>query len=190
MKDSQKTSLIYNATLQLVKERGIAGITMSDISRAASIATGTLYIYFKSKDELVKALFSDCRDRAALHYFEGLDSCHSFEEKMQKVFTNIITYKMAFFETAVFLEQSYHSPYVCIKDLKKKEKSMQPLYDLMEEGIEKKHIKNTDPELIVSFLRGIIQEMVKKTYFSRKKLSPETIAQLYDLFWDGIRLRQ
>src|ERR1043165_6623285 len=89
-RDESKIDCICKATLQLVKERGLAGITMSDISSAASIATGTLYIYFKNKDELIKALFAECREQSAQQYFAGVDAQAPFEEKMEKVFENIV----------------------------------------------------------------------------------------------------
>ena len=94
---------------------------MCDISKEASIATGTLYIYFKNKDELIKALFTECREKSAHYYFDGVDEQQSFEKQMEKLFRNIICYKMKNFEVSAFLEQSYHSPYVDVIDLKKKQ---------------------------------------------------------------------
>jgi hypothetical protein len=94
---------------------------------------------------------------------------------------------MAFFEVSAFLEQSYHSPFVCVTDLKKKQKALNPLFALIKEGIEAGQLKNVGEELIISYLFGIIHEMVKKTYFSGKKLSAETIEQLYAMYWDGVR---
>ena len=187
IKDEAKVAAIYKATLSLVKERGLAGITMSDISKAANIATGTLYIYFKNKDELIRALFGDCREKSAAEYFKGLGEAASFEDKMKVVFTNILSYKMKHFDVSAFLEQSYHSPFVCITDIKKKQKAIDPLYALINEVIEKKKIKNVDPELVISYLFGILNEIVKKAYFSNKKLSADAIEQLYGMYRDGIR---
>ncbi len=186
-KDESKIDSIYKATLQLVKERGLAGITMSDISKAASLATGTLYIYFKNKEELIKALFATCREQSAAAYFAGVDNDLSFEEKMKRLFFNIVKYKMTHFEVSAFLEQSYHSPFVCVTDLKKKQKALNPLFELVEEGIEKKKIKDVEPEMVITYLFGIVNEMVKKAYFSNKKLSNESIEKVYGMFWDGIR---
>ncbi|HEU4901670.1 MAG TPA: TetR/AcrR family transcriptional regulator [Flavisolibacter sp.] len=187
IKDEAKVAAIYKATLSLVKERGLAGITMSDISKAACIATGTLYIYFKNKEELIKALFAECRETSAAEYFKGLDEAASFEERMKTVFTNIIHYKMKHFDVSAFLEQSYHSPFVCITDLKKKQKAIDPLYALIAEGIAQKKIKAVDSELVITYMFGILNEMVKNAYFSRKKLTPESVEQLYTMFRDGIR---
>jgi hypothetical protein len=64
---------------------------------------------------------------------------------------------------------------------------MSPLLDLIREGIEKDKIKNTDIELVISYLFGIINEMVKKAYFSNKKLTDAVINEVYEMFWDGIK---
>ncbi|HUQ97067.1 MAG TPA: hypothetical protein VM010_05340, partial [Chitinophagaceae bacterium] len=135
----------------------------------------------------IKALFQECRLLSARHYFDGLDETAPFETRLQQVFKNIIHYKMVSFEVSAFLEQSYHSPFVCITDLKKKQKALLPLFDLLHEGIETKKLKPVEPDLLVSYLFGIINEMIKKAYFANKKLSPETIDQLYCMYWDGIR---
>lgn len=188
IKDEAKIKAIYNATLDLVKEKGLAGITMSDISKAASIATGTLYIYFKNKEELIKELFWECREQSAKEYFAGLDENAPFEERLQQVFRNIVLFKMVRFEVSVFMEQTYHSPFVCTTDLKKKEKALKPLLDLLAEGIASKKIKDFDSETLMTFMFGVIHEVVKKTYFSGKKLNKEKTDQVYALFWDGIKL--
>ena len=186
-KDESKVDAIYRATLSLVKDRGLAGITMCDISKQASIATGTLYIYFKNKDELIKALFAECRSKSTHYYFEGIDQEVSFEHRMEKLFRNIISYKMKNFEVSAFLEQSYHSPYVDLIDLKKKQKALAPLITLIKEGIETKKIRATEVELVISYLFGIINEMVKKAYFSNKKITDAIIKEVYGMYWNGIK---
>jgi len=186
-KDESKIDAIYRATLTLVKDRGLAGITMCDISKEASIATGTLYIYFKNKDELIKALFTECREKSAYYYFEGIVQQQSFEKRMEKLFRNIICYKMKNFEVSAFLEQSYHSPYVDVIDLKKKQKTLNPLFGLIKEGIANKKIRDTEVQLIISYLFGIVNEMVKKAYFSNKKITDAVIKEVYEMFWSGIK---
>lgn len=187
IKDEAKVDAIYSATLALVKDRGLAGITMSDISKAASIATGTLYIYFKNKEELIKELFWQCREQSAKEYFSGLQEDAPFEERLQLVFRNIVGYKMLRFEVSAFLEQTYHSPFVCITDIKKKQTALKPLLDLFAEGVASKRLKDLDSETLMTFMFGIIHEMIKKAHFSGKKLTRDKIDQVYTLFWDGIK---
>jgi AcrR family transcriptional regulator len=51
-----KPTLILEAALDLFRQRGYRRTSMEDIANAAKVAKGTLYIYFKSKDELFEAL--------------------------------------------------------------------------------------------------------------------------------------
>ncbi|MGZ3853414.1 MAG: hypothetical protein ACXVBX_11530, partial [Flavisolibacter sp.] len=70
---------------------------------------------------------------------------------------------------------------------KKKQKALKPLFDLIKEGIDTQKIRNTEVQLVVSYLFGIINEMVKKAYFSNKKLTEAVIKEVYTMFWNGIK---
>src|SRR3954454_16220724 len=47
---------IVNAALDLFAERGFAATRMDDVAARAGVTKGTVYLYFKTKDELFKAL--------------------------------------------------------------------------------------------------------------------------------------
>ena len=53
---ADKHSLILDAALNLFRQYGYRRTSMEDIAQGANVAKGTLYIYFKSKDELFEAL--------------------------------------------------------------------------------------------------------------------------------------
>ncbi|MFZ3033260.1 MAG: helix-turn-helix domain-containing protein [Parvibaculum sp.] len=53
---SDKPALILDSALELFRQYGYRRTSMEDIAQAANVAKGTLYIYFKSKDELFEAL--------------------------------------------------------------------------------------------------------------------------------------
>jgi AcrR family transcriptional regulator len=48
---------ILNAALTLFREKGFDETTMRDVAAAAEMATGAAYYYFRSKEELVMALY-------------------------------------------------------------------------------------------------------------------------------------
>ena len=54
VKDFSKIDIVFKATLRLIQTQGIAGITMSKIAKESTLATGTLYIYFKNKEKGIK----------------------------------------------------------------------------------------------------------------------------------------
>ncbi len=49
-----RESAILDAALNLFAKKGYASATMADIALEAKVATGTLYLYFKSKDEVLR----------------------------------------------------------------------------------------------------------------------------------------
>lgn len=55
-KDQNKYDLILDALQQLLLERSVQTISVSDIAQAAGIGKGSIYYYFPSKDAIVEAL--------------------------------------------------------------------------------------------------------------------------------------
>ncbi|MCI1985149.1 MAG: TetR/AcrR family transcriptional regulator [Lactobacillus sp.] len=56
-RDTEKQKRILAAAGQIVMTEGIAAVSLSKIAKAAGIASGTLYTYFKDKDDMLKALY-------------------------------------------------------------------------------------------------------------------------------------
>ena len=52
-----KRTAILDAATKVFAKRGFFGAQVADIARGAGIAAGTVYLYFKSKDEILTSLF-------------------------------------------------------------------------------------------------------------------------------------
>lgn len=52
----QRKEVILEAARRLFQERGFLNVTMSDIAESAELAIGTLYLYFKNKDDIYAGL--------------------------------------------------------------------------------------------------------------------------------------
>jgi AcrR family transcriptional regulator len=50
---------ILDAARHAFVRHGLAGTTVSQIARGAKVAKGTVYLYFRSKDEILRALLDD-----------------------------------------------------------------------------------------------------------------------------------
>lgn len=55
--DTDKRQLILDAATHVFAERGFFSAQVADIARRAGIAAGTVYLYFRSKDEILISLF-------------------------------------------------------------------------------------------------------------------------------------
>ena len=70
-KEQRKNQILDAARTVLIK-KGIAGTSMNQIARAAELSVGTLYLYFKNREELFAALQE-----------EGLDLLHEMIRKAE-----------------------------------------------------------------------------------------------------------
>src|ERR1700722_6187751 len=52
-----KRDLILRAAIDVFAERGYFNAQVADVARAAGVAAGTVYLYFKSKDDLLVSIF-------------------------------------------------------------------------------------------------------------------------------------
>lgn len=186
-RDDKKIEQVFSATLKLVAEMGVAGVTMRQIAKEARIATGTLYIYFKDKVELINALFEDCRTSSVNIYFKGYKEDDPFKTSFRKIWGNIFRHRIDNFDEAVFIEQCYHSPFITES---KKEMSLhllKPFYNLMERGKKEKAIKELDTFLLLIFMVGSITEVIKYTKYSNKKITEDIVENAFGICWDGLK---
>src|SRR5215472_5179841 len=77
LKKEQTKEHILSAALQLFREKGLEGTTTKEISKKAGIAEGTLFNYFKTKEDLALYFFQKETD--------GLISWFRAEKRLQKV---------------------------------------------------------------------------------------------------------
>src|SRR5437868_10928140 len=56
---NEKRARILDAAVKVFAERGYFSSTVAEIARAAGVADGTIYLYFKSKDDLLFELFDE-----------------------------------------------------------------------------------------------------------------------------------
>jgi len=60
-KSEDKRNAILDAATRLFAERGLTAAPTSEISKQAGVAEGTLFTYFKTKDELINALYREIK---------------------------------------------------------------------------------------------------------------------------------
>ena len=187
LRDDKKTQQIFESALGLVIRKGLAGITMSEIAREAGLATGTLYIYFKNKEELINILFAECRKASAENYFRNYDPAAPFKSGFTIVWMNILQFRVKNFDEVVFMDQCYHSPFINDCTMKLTKEMIKPLFKLIERGKDENVFKEVDTFSLLVFMIGGIHEGVKNAHYSRKPLSKTAINDMFTMCWDGMK---
>src|SRR5712692_6709595 len=59
MRDPDKPQAIIDAAIRVFARNGYYNSRVSDIAREAGVASGTIYLYFRTKDEILVSLFRE-----------------------------------------------------------------------------------------------------------------------------------
>ena len=80
-----KRDRILDAAVAVFAKTGFHATKVSDIARQAGVADGTIYLYFRSKEELLVSLFEDRLERL-LQYLElELEKIDSVPQKFRRI---------------------------------------------------------------------------------------------------------
>jgi AcrR family transcriptional regulator len=93
-RSEDKRNAILAAATQVFAERGLGAAT-SAISGAAGVAEGTLFTYFKTKDELVNALYCEIKLELADAMMSGFPRKKSVRERLQHVWNQYLEWGVA-----------------------------------------------------------------------------------------------
>lgn len=105
-----RAALVRRAMVDLVAERGIHGTSMSMVAERAGVATGTAYVHYDSKEELLIAAFVEVKAALGEAALDGVSETLQARELFEAAWRNIYTYLSDDPATARFLLQVETSP--------------------------------------------------------------------------------
>jgi len=188
-KDETKVQLILNTALKMVARVGLAGLKMSDLAKEAGVATGTVYIYFEDKSQLIFELYHYIMHIGINTLTPQILETDPLKIKIKKIARNYLEDNINNPEYGAFLEQFFRSPYFPQEDATRTENEItkQPLYQLMVEGQRQSLIKEADPELLVTLVYGMLNEIAKVSVYTQKPVTAAEWELIFSVLWDGIR---
>lgn len=188
IKLENKLEIIFNATLNLTGKVGIAGLKMSSIAKEANIATGTLYIYFKSKEELLNALYINVKKVSASAIVAEINHL-PINVQLYKMWKTALAGMVSNSLRIIFLEQFVVSPYIS-KDNKDKDAAFANyLKKILDEGKQENVIKNIDSEILISLITGFIRNFSSYLVHNKNgQLTDELVDESFSLCWNAIKI--
>src|SRR3981081_1491321 len=93
-KSEDKRNAILSAATQVFAERGLGAPTAA-ITSAAGIAEGSLFTYFKTKDELINALYRELKLELADSMMSGFPRKQSVRHRLEHVWNGYVQWGVA-----------------------------------------------------------------------------------------------
>lgn len=84
---------IQDATMRVIARKGMASATMQEIAEEAGVAKGTIYLYFRDREELVEKTF----ETAINHLMKEVDAAIEQEMSIEAKIRAIMTAHLRFF---------------------------------------------------------------------------------------------
>lgn len=106
-----RPAAIRRALRDLVAERGFHGASMSAIARAAGVATGTAYVHYESKDELVFATYLEIKRDLSAAVLGDYDAAADPRDRYAHIMSATHRHLAEEPARARFLTQLEESPY-------------------------------------------------------------------------------
>ena len=80
-----KRTAILNAATHVFARRGFFNAQVADVAREAGVAAGTVYLYFRSKDDLLTSIFEKSMTRALEEADRALDGVTDPVERLRRL---------------------------------------------------------------------------------------------------------
>lgn len=188
---------IQDATMRVIARKGMSSATMQEIADEAGVAKGTIYLYFRDRDELVEKTF----DTAITHLMDRLDAALDMDVPFDQKIRAVMAAKLSFFsENREFfrLYLSLRMPEGTPERQRRQKKTCQPQYRVraeklaivLEAAMERGEVRRVDPLKLALFIiegsTAIILERLTQESPSDESADVDLIA---GLILEGVRKR-
>jgi Transcriptional regulator len=182
----EKEQKILDASLKLFVERGFHGTSTAEIAKTAGVATGTLFHYFKTKEELINRLYLYSKERMLCEICEHYDNKKTFKENIKELWLKFVYFGINNPYKFQFILTFHCSPYITSLTKEQIETHAESMLEIYKNGISEQKIKKISFEMVLDYFWGSVVTVV--THFEKypEKLNENNLDMAFELLWDGI----
>jgi len=182
----EKEQKILDASLKLFVERGFHGTSTAEIAKTAGVATGTLFHYFKTKEELINSLYLYIKESMLNEINEHYDDKRTFKENIKSLWLKFVYFGVNDHYKFQFILTFHCSPYITSLTKEQIETHAESMLGIYRKGIGNQKIKEISFEMVMDYFWGNVVATV--THFGKypENLNKENLNIAFELLWDGI----
>lgn len=182
-----KKTAIMETALKLFTERGFHGTSTAQISKDAGVATGTLFNYFPTKEDLINSLYFEVKGELSRSMGKGIETESTFQDQLRKLWSNLINWGVDNQEEFLFVGQFCSSPYITKFTRDEVMKEYVFLHKLVDEGINAGEIRDFSADLIIAMFYQGSRTVVNFILDSDSSLDENKIIEDgFQIIWRGL----
>ena len=185
--DPDKRTAILDAALDLFVERGYYGTPVPLVAGRAGVGAGTIYRYFKSKEDLVNTLYRQVKQSLANFVLAGVKQDVPAREIFRQLWFRLADFARKYPKGFAFLELHHHGSY-----LDDESRAIEArILDLTRAFIMRlqveKVVKPLAPMTLMIIVYWSFIGLSRCAQEGRIDLSDEVLAQTEQCVWEAIR---
>lgn len=175
------------AALKLFTERGFHGTSTAQISKEAGVATGTLFNYFPTKEDLINSLYFEVKGNLSHAMGKDLEAESTFQDKLKRIWSNLINWGVNNQEEFFFVGQFCSSPYITKFTREEVMKEYVFLHNLVDEGIKSGETREFSAELVIAMFYQGSRTVVNFILDSDSSLDKNKVLEDgFQIIWKGL----
>ena len=187
---TEKREAILDATLTLLSSKGFHGFSIRDVAREAGVATGTVYLYFADREDLIKQLHTKIIEKVAQYLAEGHNPDQPLFEQFHAMCLSF--WKLFLEQPAMLLSKSQfdHLPSDELRTRHDDAKAvLHVMFTFFENGRREKLLKDLPDEILFSLGFEPCFEIARKQLLGLIVLDDEMLNSIIFASWDAIQLK-
>ncbi|PLX88009.1 MAG: TetR family transcriptional regulator [Desulfuromonas sp.] len=153
-KKADTRTVILNTALRLFTQNGYFNTSVHDIKREAHLSIGSIYHYFKGKDEIAKALYHDLLEEMEQQFNLIASSHSSTHDRCKAVVSLLLSMTDEKPEAMAFMLHAKHREFLPNETPVCSSKPFTLMKGMVREGIEKGEIRELDPLVAAAVMFG------------------------------------
>ncbi len=185
-KSEDKRNAILDAATRLFAERGLTAAPTSEISKQAGVAEGTLFTYFKTKDDLINALYREIKLELADAMMSDFPRKKSVGTRLRHVWDRYVNWGIANPKQRKVLAQLMVSEVLTKESRDAGSAPFVEFQVVIRDAMEQHIFRNDVPvELISKSLAALVEATIDLTVSNRSKAKQYRDSG-FQMFWAGI----
>ena len=185
-RSEDKRNAILDAASRLFAERGLTAAPTSEISKLAGVAEGTLFTYFKTKDDLINALYREIKLELGDAMMSDFPRKKNIRTKLRHVWDRYVNWGIASPRQRKVLAQLTVSEALTKESRDAGSAPFVEFQAMIRDAIEQRVFRNDVPvELISKSLAALVEATIDLTESNRARAKQYRDSG-FQMFWAGI----
>nr|WP_315157782.1 TetR/AcrR family transcriptional regulator [uncultured Flavobacterium sp.] len=183
-----KDQVIIETALKLFVENGFHGTATSRIAQESGVANGTLFNYFATKEILIVEIYNSIIKKKDDFIIESIESHSVSKGSFRSLFVASLHWNLENVIEFQYLQQFNNSPYSKSVITRVLNHDEQPLYILIQKGIDLVLLKHLPVAFIFSLftaqINGLYYYLISENII--KDQSTELVNETFEILWKMI----